>query len=91
VQIIKILSINNDYKDPRDEIRGLTYNKGRGGGYIFGADVTEHFLNNNNLELIIRSHEVQMKGLHTILKSIFRFSFTDSVFQASNGFTEVRY
>ncbi len=48
--------------DPRDNVQGLAYNKGRGGGYLFGADVTEHFLKKNKLQMIIRSHEVQMTG-----------------------------
>jgi len=42
---------------------GLAHNKARGGGYIFGQDVTEKFLNRNNLSWMIRSHEVQMEGI----------------------------
>ena len=34
----------------------------RGAGVYFGEDVTEKFLNNNNLTLLIRSHEVKMEG-----------------------------
>ena len=34
----------------------------RGAGIYFGQDVTEKFLNENNLELLIRSHEVKMEG-----------------------------
>jgi len=34
----------------------------RGVGLSFGPDVTEKFLSNNNLELIVRSHEVKDEG-----------------------------
>ena len=34
----------------------------RGAGVYFGEDVTEKFLNENNLTLLIRSHEVKMEG-----------------------------
>jgi len=34
----------------------------RGVGLSFGPDVTERFLKNNNLELIVRSHEVKDEG-----------------------------
>merc|ERR1711890_28066 len=34
----------------------------RGVGLSFGPDVTDNFLKKNNLELIVRSHEVKMNG-----------------------------
>jgi serine/threonine-protein phosphatase 5 len=34
----------------------------RGVGYSFGPDVTERFLRENNLDLLIRSHEVKEQG-----------------------------
>ena len=34
----------------------------RGAGIYFGQDVTEKFLKDNNLELLVRSHEVKMEG-----------------------------
>ena len=34
----------------------------RGAGVFFGPDVTEKFLYENNLKLLIRSHEVRMEG-----------------------------
>jgi serine/threonine-protein phosphatase 5 len=38
-------------------------NANRGGGtFLFGSDATTFFLKRNNLELLIRSHEVQMAG-----------------------------
>eukprot|EP01038_Epipyxis_sp_PR26KG_P016317 gene16317-22228_t len=49
------------WSDPR-EIRGFSFNSGRGGGVYFGGDVTNKFLSRNGLKLIVRSHEVCMKG-----------------------------
>jgi len=40
---------------------GRSANK-RGVGVAFGADVTHQFLKHNNLELLIRSHEVKEEG-----------------------------
>jgi diadenosine tetraphosphatase ApaH/serine/threonine PP2A family protein phosphatase len=34
----------------------------RGVGLSFGPDITQRFLKNNNLELVIRSHEVKEDG-----------------------------
>ena len=48
------------WSDPRDE-KGWKPSD-RGAGVYFGEDVTEKFLNENNLTLLIRSHEVKMEG-----------------------------
>ena len=45
---------------------GIRFNEGRGGGYIFGADVTARFLRRNNLRLLVRSHEVFMEGYRVL-------------------------
>ena len=34
----------------------------RGGGYVFGSDLTKKFLEKNNLRLLVRSHEVCRTG-----------------------------
>ena len=34
----------------------------RGVGVMFGPDIAQKFLSNNNLELLIRSHEVKPEG-----------------------------
>ena len=34
----------------------------REAGIMFGKDVTERFLKENNLELLVRSHECKMEG-----------------------------
>jgi serine/threonine-protein phosphatase 5 len=41
---------------------GFKITADRGGGTVFGHDITDKFLKLNNLSLLIRSHEVQMKG-----------------------------
>jgi len=48
------------WSDPQDA-DGLAPSK-RGGGTMFGPDITEMFLKDNNLSLVIRSHEVQEEG-----------------------------
>jgi hypothetical protein len=50
--------------DPRDNVNGIEGNFAlRGEGtYKFGADITKRFLERNNLDLFIRSHEVCPMG-----------------------------
>lgn len=48
------------WADPSEEL-GLKPSK-RGIGYSFGVDITQSFLKNNNLSLVIRSHEVRNEG-----------------------------
>ena len=47
--------------DPQNNIKGFTASP-RARGCLFGVDVTERFLAKNNLNLMIRSHEVQDAG-----------------------------
>lgn len=44
------------WSDPQSEA-GLKLNELRGVGLLYGPDMTEQFLRENNLKLIIRSHE----------------------------------
>ena len=48
------------WSDPCEE-NGVTPSP-RGAGVLFGPDVTKKFLKENNLSLLIRSHEVRMEG-----------------------------
>ncbi|XP_035205647.1 serine/threonine-protein phosphatase 5-like, partial [Stegodyphus dumicola] len=48
------------WSDPQPQ-RGISPSK-RGVGVQFGPDVTEEFLSKNNLDYIIRSHEVKAEG-----------------------------
>lgn len=48
------------WSDPQDK-NGLAPSK-RGGGTMFGPDITKKFLADNGLDLLIRSHEVQEEG-----------------------------
>jgi len=56
------MTIDLLWSDPRGGMGyGPTYRKSRG-VYLFGPDVTEGFLKHNNLQAILRSHEVKKKG-----------------------------
>ncbi|KAJ3440301.1 serine/threonine-protein phosphatase pp2a-related [Anaeramoeba flamelloides] len=48
------------WSDP-GETNGFSENT-RGVGCTFGQDITKKFLKNNNMELIIRAHQLQMGG-----------------------------
>uniref|UniRef100_A0A6S8AAH5 Serine/threonine-protein phosphatase n=1 Tax=Aplanochytrium stocchinoi TaxID=215587 RepID=A0A6S8AAH5_9STRA len=49
------------WSDPKSS-PGTSFNFDRGGGLLFGPDVTKSFLKLNGLELIIRSHQVREDG-----------------------------
>eukprot|EP00484_Ammonia_sp_Unknown_P018174 CAMPEP_0197029642 /NCGR_PEP_ID=MMETSP1384-20130603/9048_1 /TAXON_ID=29189 /ORGANISM="Ammonia sp." /LENGTH=531 /DNA_ID=CAMNT_0042458849 /DNA_START=61 /DNA_END=1656 /DNA_ORIENTATION=+ len=72
------------WSDPQ-EMKGLAPSK-RGGGTMFGPDVTQKFLSLNNLELIVRSHEVQEEGYKVLHdgKLITIFSAPNYVDQMGN-------
>ena len=48
------------WSDPQP-LKGRSFSK-RGVGYSFGSDYTDAFLATNQLELIVRSHEVKDEG-----------------------------
>jgi serine/threonine-protein phosphatase 5 len=50
------------FVDPKEGLKGFRFNSARGGGEVFGSDVTAKFLDKNNLDLLVRSHEVRMQG-----------------------------
>lgn len=49
------------WSDPDEYVQ--TYEESsRGAGFLFGEDATEEFLNNNNLQCIVRSHQLVESG-----------------------------
>jgi len=50
------------WSDPTDKHQGLTENRQRGAGWSFGKSITNSFLEKNNLELLVRSHEARQHG-----------------------------
>jgi len=62
------------WSDPRGGVGyGPSYRKGKG-VYMFGPDVTESFCKKNNLQAIVRSHEVKADGFrwdHPQLLTVF--------------------
>ncbi len=68
------------WNDPM-QLDGVSFNKERGTGFLYGADVVRRFLESSGLELIIRSHEQVPNG--------WQWPFSDgellaTVFSASN-------
>lgn len=49
------------WADPEESIDGFLVSP-RGAGYLFGKDVLNKFLQNNNLIGIIRSHQLCQEG-----------------------------
>ena len=45
------------WSDPSDKISGVSLNKQRGAGWIFGENATKNFLRLNDLDMLVRSHE----------------------------------
>lgn len=72
------------WSDPQDQ-NGLAPSK-RGGGTMFGPDITKKFLKDNDLNLIVRSHEVQEEGYKVLHdgKLITIFSAPNYVDQMGN-------
>ena len=52
------------WNDPQEKIQGFKPNLRGGESRLFGRDVTEWFLEGNDLKLIVRSHEVFEQGYH---------------------------
>lgn len=53
------------WSDPQQQ-NGYRVNKSRGGGGLFGPDVTQHFLNKHKLKVMIRSHQCKEEGYDTM-------------------------
>lgn len=60
VQFYKQVQRDTLWSDPKDSL-GNDYNS-RGAGVAFGPDITKLFLQNNNLKMVIRSHECVRSG-----------------------------
>ena len=78
------------WSDPQ-EANGLAPSK-RGGGTMFGPDITKKFLDQNGLELLVRSHEVMEQGYQVIHngKLITIFSAPNYVDQMGNKAAFIR-
>lgn len=50
------------WSDPEESVKGWMANN-RGCGYLFGAEPLSKFLDNNNLDILVRSHEVCNDGV----------------------------
>lgn len=60
------------WSDPQESNGYL--NSSRGAGYLFGPDVLDKFLKDNNLSYLVRSHQLVMEGYKVMGKCIFVWS-----------------
>lgn len=76
------------WSDPIDSEQhtNISLNFKRGGGYLFGKNATATFLNNNDLDLMVRSHELRQEGfsVHHEGKCVTVFSAPNYVDQCKN-------
>lgn len=66
------------WNDPREEISGFVPSYRGPGIFFFGRDVFESFMNHNNLEQMIRAHEVFLEGYHYYFNKKILSLFTSS-------------
>ncbi len=52
------------WNDPKETLKGFTASMRGGRARNFGLDVTTAFMNRNNIDLIVRAHEVFHHGFH---------------------------
>ncbi|KAM3143866.1 hypothetical protein pb186bvf_003927 [Paramecium bursaria] len=64
------------WNDPDEvDLKGFTDNK-RGVGKVFGQDIFEQFVHNNNITHILRAHQVIMEGYRALYKDGLRTIFS---------------
>ena len=68
-QYLNMLQRDALWSDPQQN-NGIGVNS-RGAGIAFGPDVVETFLSNNNLKLVVRSHECVPKGFDVPFAGLF--------------------
>jgi serine/threonine-protein phosphatase PP1 catalytic subunit len=54
------------WSDPRKNLTGWSFNSQRGSSFFFGSDVIRKFLEDHDLDLICRAHEVVEDGYEFI-------------------------
>jgi len=50
------------WSDPTEHVPGFAQSERGGGTSNFGSDISSHFLDNNNLKIIVRSHQCMDEG-----------------------------
>ena len=73
------------WSDPDDNIDEWEQNT-RGAGVLFGSKLVDRFLNNNNIDLIVRAHQLIMEGfkLHFGNKLITIWSAPNYCYRCNN-------
>lgn len=59
------------WSDPDEETLRFAPNSERGLSYVFGAAAVNEFLETNDLDLIVRAHQVSILNLHFFLEETF--------------------
>ena len=73
------------WSDPDDNIDEWEQNT-RGAGVLFGSKLVDRFLNNNNIDLVVRAHQLIMEGykLHFGNKLITIWSAPNYCYRCNN-------
>jgi predicted phosphodiesterase len=64
------------WNDPSENIEGFSHNPRGPGVYCFGSKALERFLKNNNLRMMIRSHEPVFQGYRVLFNGILIIVFS---------------
>lgn len=58
------------WSDPDPQRDGFSYSQ-RGAGYVFGGDAVRKFLHTNNVEHMVRAHQLCMDGYQVLFEGTF--------------------
>ncbi len=68
------------WNDPREEVEKYTYSMRGDGVYLYGHEIVDNFLEENNLKMIIRAHEVIPDGFQYLFNKKLLSIFTSEDF-----------
>jgi protein phosphatase len=74
------------WNDPRENVTNHTYSMRGDGVYLYGKEVVDNFLKQNNLKMIIRAHEVIPDGhIYLFNKKLLSIFTSEDFYQGVSG------